>query len=146
MAKNPAEQARTKTSQTATVDSYMETLVHPQRHLLQAIRETIMGVSDEIGEEIKWNAPTFFYSGDLEPSDPKEYKRVLVVSNLFKKDRVRLVFWQGARIGDQSGLLSGDYEDGRRLAEILSMEDLEAKKEALGAIVQRQIKVLVDQN
>src|SRR5215831_5735689 len=77
----------------------------------------------EIEEEIKWNAPTFFFTGHMKPSDPKEYKRYLVVFNLFKKDCIRLVFWGGARADDESGFLQGDYADGRRLAMFSSMQD-----------------------
>jgi len=35
---------------------------------------------------------------------------------LDQKDCIRLVFPSGAKIKDSSGLLQGDYADGRRLA------------------------------
>jgi len=70
----------------------MASLKHPRKNVLVALRQIILQADPAIGEEIKWNAPTFFYTGALPPSDPKEYKRVLVVSNVFKKDCIRLVF------------------------------------------------------
>ena len=51
----------------------------------------------------------------MKPFDPKEYKRDLIVMNLHK-GRIMLVFPSGAKVNDTSGLLEGDYKDGRRLA------------------------------
>ncbi len=62
------------------------------------LRQIILCADKEVGEEIKWIAPGFFYSGNIKPFDPKEYKRYLVVSNMFKKDRIRLVVLSGAKV------------------------------------------------
>ena len=105
-----------KASESEKVDAYLKKFKHPKKDVLEALRKTILGAGKEIGEEIKWNAPAFFYSGEMKPFDPKEYKRHLIVFNLFRKDCIRLVFPSGARVNDQSGLLEGDYADGRRLA------------------------------
>ena len=53
----------------------MERLAHPLKDVVGALRQIILAVDPEIGEEIKWNAPTFFYTGAMKPSDPKQYKR-----------------------------------------------------------------------
>jgi hypothetical protein len=42
---------------------------------VQAIRETILAADKDVAEHIKWNNPSFWYSGPMPPSDPKEYKR-----------------------------------------------------------------------
>ena len=88
------------------------------------------------------NAPTFFYTGALAPFDPKVYKRVLVVSNVFKPDSIRLVFWGGARANDTSGFLEGNYADGRRLASFSSLADVRAKQQALQQVVRLLLKTL----
>jgi hypothetical protein len=126
----------TKPSEPQKVDAYLKKLKHPLLDVVEALRQIILGTDPEIGEEIKWNAPTFFYAGEMKPSNPKEYKRYLIVSNLYRKDCIRLVFPSGAKIRDTSGLLEGDYADGRRLALFHNMEDVQAKKQAL----QRAIK------
>jgi Domain of unknown function (DU1801). len=132
----------TRPSDTAKVDAYMGKLVHPLSDVLQALRQVILAAQPEVGEEIKWNAPTFFFAGEMADSDPKEYKRYLIVSNLFQKDCIRLVFWQGGRVNDNSGFLEGDYKDGRRLAKFCSVLDVEAKKDRLMEIVREQIRLL----
>lgn len=115
----------------AGVEAYMQKLDHPLKEVLEALRKIILGVDSEIGEHIKWNAPSFLYIGEMKPFDPKENKRYMIVSNVFQKDCIRLVFPSGAKINDTSGLLSGDYEDGRRLAYFHNMEEVEAKEELL---------------
>jgi hypothetical protein len=87
----------TKPSEPDKVTKYMEALEHPRKDVLEELRKIILSADKEIGEEIKWNGPTFFYAGEMPPSDPKEYKRYLVVSNLFRKDCIRLVFWAAGR-------------------------------------------------
>lgn len=94
-----------------------------------------MSTDPKIGEEVKWNAPTFFYTGEMRRFNPKEYKRYLVVFNLFQKDCLRLVFPGGARINRISGLLEGSYADGRRLAMFHTMDDVHAKKDAVQRVI-----------
>ena len=88
----PKEPALTKPSEPEKVDAYMQGLTHPLAKVVEALRRIILSTDREIGEEIKWNAPTFFYSGEMKTSNPKEYKRYLVVFNLYRKDCIRLVF------------------------------------------------------
>lgn len=95
----------TKPSESDKVDAYMKVLNHPLSDVVEALRQIISKTDLEIGEEIKWNVPTFFYTGEMKPFNPKEYKRYLVVFNLFKKDCIRLVFWGGAKANDTSGFL-----------------------------------------
>lgn len=99
--------------------------------LLEAIRQVILSTDKEISEQIKWNAPSFYFSGDMKAFDAKEYKRDIVVYNLHKKEYVLLVFPSGAKINNDSGLLEGDYKDGRRLLKILDLKDLKTKEKNL---------------
>ncbi|NJM39762.1 MAG: DUF1801 domain-containing protein [Anaerolineae bacterium] len=142
MAKKATLNVNTKPSEPDKVDAYMKTLKHPMKDVLEALRQVILKTDPSIGEEIKWNAPTFFYAGEMKPSDPKEFKRYLVVSNVFKQDCIRLVFWGGDRANDTSGFLEGDYADGRRLAMFYSLDDVKAKTKALQRVLKMQLKTL----
>ncbi len=136
----PAKDETTKPSDSAAVDAFMKALKHPLADLAEAVRRAILAVDPAIGEEIKWNAPAFFYTGPMKPFNPKEYRRHLIVFNFFRNDCLRLVFWHGDRAGDKSGLLEGDYPDGRRLAHLSSVKDLASRKKALAAAVKAQLK------
>src|SRR5438094_654655 len=135
-------QTTTKPSESARVDAYMKSLQHPLAEVVEALRQVLLKADPEIGEEIKWNAPAFFYTGEMAPFNPKEYKRHLVVFNLFQKDCIRLVFWGGGKVNDTSGFLEGDYADGRRLAYFRSLEDVEAKRVKLVEVVREQLRLL----
>ena len=137
-----APQKTTKLSEPEKVSAYMQRLQHPLANVVEALRQIILRVDREIGEEIKWNAPTFFYTGVMKPSDPKKYARYLVVFNLYRQDRIRLIFWGGAQADDGSGFLEGDYADGRRLAEFSSLSDVQAKRAKLRKALKRQLQRL----
>ncbi|WDF77789.1 DUF1801 domain-containing protein [Mucilaginibacter sp. AW1-7] len=115
------------------VTEYIEKLDAPVAQIVQAIRQIVLNVDPEIGEEIKWNAPSFLYTGEMKPFNPKEYKRYIMVMNLHK--RILLVFPSGAKVNDTSGLLTGDYTDGRRLVYIKDMDDLKSKEPAIRKVV-----------
>jgi len=132
----------TKASAPAQVDAYMRKLKHPLADVVEALRRIILSTDREIGEEIKWNAPSFFFTGPMRPFNPKEYKRYIVVFNLYRKDCIRLVFPSGARIGDTSGLLEGNYSDGRRLAYLSSLADVESKRPELQSAIRKWLTTL----
>jgi hypothetical protein len=136
------KETTTKPSDPEKVNAYMAKLKHPLANVVQELREIILNTNREIGEEIKWNAPTFFYAGKMKPTNPKEYKRYIVVFNLFKQDCIRLVFPSGAKVKDTSGLLEGDYADGRRLAMIRTPQEINSKKKALRAVINKWLKLL----
>jgi hypothetical protein len=135
-------QLLTKPSEPDKVDAYMQTLKHPLVEVVAALRRIILGTDREIGEEIKWNAPTFFYAGEMAPSDPKKYKRYIIVFNLYQKDCIRLVFPSGAKIQDSSGFLQGDYADGRRLAFFRSMEEVKSQTKPLRQAIKKWLTLL----
>ena len=137
-----ASKKTTKPSESDKVDEYMKRLKHPLSDVVEALRQIILKTDPKIGEEVKWNAPSFFYTGEMEQFNPKEYRRYLVVFNLFKKDCIRLVFWGGAKVKDTSGFLEGDYADGRRLAMFYGMNDVKSKQAKLQKIVKQQLKLL----
>jgi hypothetical protein len=131
---------KTKPPDSAAVDAYMLALTHPLPELTAEVRRTILAADARIGEEIKWNAPAFFYTGAMEPFDPKEYRRHLIVFNFYRKDCLRLVFWHGDRANDKSGFLEGTYADGRRIAKLSSIGELRARKKTLVAVLRSQLE------
>jgi hypothetical protein len=136
------ETSLTKHSEPEKVDAYMKGLKHPLTNVVAALRQIILETDPEIGEQIKWNAPSFFYTGEMAPFNPKEYKRYIVVFNLFRKDCIRLVFPSGARVGDASGLLEGDYADGRRLALFSNMNEVRSKQAGLQRVIKKWLAIL----
>ena len=131
-----------KLSDKEQVTEYIDTLEHPLKDVVSLLRDTILGTSPEIAEQIKWNAPAFYYTGAMAPFDPKEYKRDMIVMHLRKKDLILLVFPTGAKIKDTSGLLEGDYADGRRMVTIKSAEDFEMKKGNLQVAIKQWIDLI----
>jgi hypothetical protein len=129
-------------SQTDVVDAYMSKLKHPMKEVAQLVRETILAADKNVGEEIAWNAPTFYYTGKMQPFNPKEYKRCIVNMNFFKNDCLRLVFLFGTAAKDKSGLLEGDYKDGRRLALFYNLEEVKARSKDLQKAVKEIIRTM----
>jgi hypothetical protein len=132
----------TRPSESESVEAYMDRLKHPLADVVAALRRIILKADRSVGEEVKWNAPAFFYMGEMRAFDPKTYERHLVVFNLFQKNCIRLVFWHGDRAKDTSGFLEGDYKDGRRLAMFRSMKDVEAGRKKLQQVVKKQLAAL----
>ena len=124
-----------KATPTEQVTQYIEKLPAELAELAQAVREAILETDAEVGEHIKWNSPAFYYTGDMKPFDPKEYKRDIVVYNIRKKPEILLVFPTGAVIDDTTDILEGSYTDGRRMVTLKSMSEFESKKEALQKVI-----------
>lgn len=126
---------------TALVTAYIQNLEPSFGEIVETIRQIILSTDKEIGEEIKWNAPTFYYTGEMKPFDPKEYKRYIIVTN-FHKGRILLVFPSGAKVNDTTGFLEGDYKDGRRLVYFKDLADVKAKEEALRNVIKTWLTLI----
>lgn len=129
--------AKAKLSDSDQVTQYITTSSHPLADVMQALREVILGTDAGISEHIKWNSPAFYYIGAMADFNAKEYKRDIVVFNLRKNDHILLIFPTGATIKDTSGLLEGNYTDGRRMITITGMDDLALKKENLQVVLRQ---------
>ncbi|HET8984150.1 MAG TPA: DUF1801 domain-containing protein [Trueperaceae bacterium] len=112
------------------VDEYMATLEHPYKAEVAAVREVILGVSDDITEQIKWNAPTFSYKG---------YIASFNLHSKLGRQLAHLVFHNGIILDDPTGLLEGDYPD-RRMAYFNDMNEVVAGADALRGVVQDWIR------
>ena len=134
----------TKPSDSAAVDVYMAALRHPMTALAQEVRAAILAAHPLVGEEIKWNAPAFFFTGAMDHFKPSEYRRHLVVFNFHRKNTLRLVVMHGDRAPNDTGLLQGDSPDGRRVATFCSVDDFRAQQTALQSVVEALFAPLVE--
>ncbi len=105
MATRSSQAELTQISDPESVDKYMSKLKHPLKDVAEELREIILSADKTVGEEIAWNAPSFFYTGKMKPFQPKEYKRFIVGFNFFKNDCVRLIFLKGALVKSKLSLL-----------------------------------------
>jgi hypothetical protein len=109
----------------AIVDAYLRDIDHPFKAEIQAVRDIILGVSDAIGERIKWNAPSFYYKADdlgAFHMRASEYAHLI------------LLFPGGQGMQADAGLLEGQHKD-RREVKFHNLEDVKSKKRALEKLV-----------
>ena len=113
-------------------DALMAALDHPLKAEIEALRTIIKAASPELGERVKWNAPSYHLG-----------KHDMAAFNLRQTGFVQLVlvFPGGLMIEDRRGLLEGDYKD-RRLARFDSMADVEAKRPALEVVVREWVALV----
>lgn len=123
------------------VTAYYEQLNHPLLPTIQALRHIVLSTSTEIAEQIKWNSPSFYYTGNMKPFDPKEYKRDLVVFNLHKQSYILLVFPTGEIINDTSDLLEGNFSDGRKTIKFSSVKEVENRKNDLQSVIKAWLQL-----
>jgi hypothetical protein len=108
------------------VAEYMAALEHPLKAEIEVIRVVFKSADTRIGERIKWNAPSYYYTEDL------------VTFQLRATEHVHLVFHHPLIETIPSPVLEGDYK-GRRMAYFKSMEDVKRHEEELVRILRRLI-------
>jgi hypothetical protein len=79
------------------VDAYIAALDHPLKGVVEAVRAALIGSNPHIGEQIKWNAPSFTWRGEDR-----------VTFNIRPKAPVLLIFHRGAKAKDAAGFSFGD--------------------------------------
>ncbi len=126
-------------SEPEKVAEYLQKMDHPLIDLVHYLRKLILSIDESIGEGIYWNAPTFYYTGEMKPFNPKEYKRYIVGFVFNKIEMIRMVFLNGANATDKTKLLEGTFKDGRKLAVFTSLEDIKNKETALKDIIKELI-------
>src|SRR5688572_2567703 len=124
-----------KLSDEEQVAEYFENLNYPLANAVTALRKIILTTDKEIGEQVKWNSLAFYYTGEMKPFDPKEYKRDIVVFNLHKKEYILLVFPTGALIKDKTGLLEGKFPDTRKVIKFSNLDEVKNKEKDLQAVI-----------
>lgn len=104
------------------VDAWLAAYDNPQKPVVAAVREAILGADARIVESIKWQAPTFAYKGNLASFFPKA------------KAHATLMFHEGASIDGDFPNLVGDGRHARTM-QFDSLADLKTKAKELAAIV-----------
>ena len=127
-------------SEPEKVHEFMANLTHPLKEVVQYVRELILSIDTKIGEGIYWNAPVFFFTGEMKPFEPKDFRRYIVGFVFNRQDCIRMVFLQGAGVIDQANLLEGNFKDNRKLVVFTSLEDAQNKAELLKDIVQQLVE------
>ena len=130
-----------KLSDSEQVTAHIKKMDPNIKKVIETLRKIILSTDKEIGERIKWNNPSFYYTGEMKPFDPKEYKREMIVFNLFK-NRILLVFPSGAKVKDTTGLLEGDYKDGRRITIFKDLKDAKSKEKTLKVVIKKWLKLV----
>jgi len=125
-----------------TVSEHLDRLSEPLRTLAKALRRIILEASPEVGEQVKWNSPSFYYTGEMHAFVPREYKRDVVVLNLHREQPL-LVFPSGAKVEPAPALQATAHPDGRLLVRISDLADAQAKADALQQVI-RQWLALVE--
>jgi hypothetical protein len=119
--------------------AFLQTLEHPLKAEIEAVRQMILGVDRSIAEGIKWNVPSFRTT---------DY---FATFNLRSKESVQLIFHTGAKIkesatkgvpvSDPEGLLKWLAKD-RCLVTLGSRGEVETNRPAFQALVAEWIKAL----
>lgn len=110
-----------------SVDAYLQQAQHPQIAAIQLLRKKILGCTQGVAEEVKWNAPSFIYAGDNR-----------LTFRLQPGNRVELILHRGSRpkalgkfrFPDDSGLIRWVAPDRGQIV----IADLADAKKKLAAI------------
>lgn len=102
--------------------------------MVALLRKIVLDSNPSVGQQIKWNSPSFFYTGPMKPFNPKEYKRDIVVFNL-RNNTATLVFPTGAKIDNANGLLQGKYTDGRKIAVFKNINEVTSSAQELQLVI-----------
>jgi hypothetical protein len=124
-----------------TVDQFLRDLEHPLKPAIELLRTTVLSVHSDVGEEIKWNAPSFFLADHF------------ATINLGRKtkarpdDHIMLILHRGARakapkakpsIADPDGLLQWLGTD-RAALTFHTLADVKQRQRALKAVLKQWI-------
>lgn len=119
----------------ASVEAFIAALDHPLKREIAMLREQLLAIDPAIGEQIKWNAPSFHTTAHF------------ATMQLRQPDVLRLILHRGAKarqlpafaIDDPDGLLTWLAPD-RALLQFRNAQELADRQQALVAIVRQWLK------
>ena len=125
----------TKQKSTGDVDAFLDALQHPLLPEIIALRKIILGADPRIGEEVKWNSPSFRTTEHF------------ATMHLRAKGQLQLILHFGAKkrevaasgIPDPDALLDWLGPD-RASVKFTGMDDLRAKRQALEQVIRHWIE------
>lgn len=121
---------KSKPSASDQVSAHIQKLPAIIQPAVEYLRQLMLSIHTDIAEHIKWNSPSFYYKGEMKESDPKEYKRDILVMNL-RKDKIMCVLPTGMWIKKNTEFLEGSYTDGRRMITFSDLADIKSKEKLL---------------
>ena len=114
------------------VDKFLNQLNHPLIEEIQTLRKLILSCSEELSENVKWNAPNYTQNGQDR-----------ITMKILPPKNIQLIFHRGAKkqeqpanhlIEDPNGLLTWKEND-REIATFTTNEDIEKNKENICKLV-----------
>jgi uncharacterized protein YdeI (YjbR/CyaY-like superfamily) len=127
---------------TAKVNHFLEATDHPFKKEIQLLRKIILSSHADMGEDIKWNAPCFSYTGEMERFTPRDSKRDIVFINYQATEYILAVFPHGRSFQDKTGLLEGDFKDGRRIIKFTGLKDIKSREEVFKKLLSDCVEVV----
>lgn len=131
---------KSKLTGSEQVTEHISKLPQTIQPAVEYLRQVILSIDTEIGEHIKWNSPAFYFSGEMKPFDPKEYKRDILVMNL-RNEKIMCVLPTGMKIEKNTEILEGKYTDGRRMINFKNLDDIKAKEKQLKDAITEWLKL-----
>lgn len=120
-----------------TVTQFLDTLHHPYRAEIDALRRVILAADSRLHESVKWNAPSYAI-GEMD---------CFTMRILPPKRQVQLIFHRGAKpqsppaerlIADPLGLLAWKGND-RAVMTFSDMAAIESSATAIGSLIRAWI-------
>ena len=119
------------------VEAFLASLDHPRKPEILALRQIILGADPSIREGIKWNAPSFRTSEHFATFHLRAKDGVQVILHFGAKKRADKA--AGVTIADPESLLEWLATD-RASVKFADLEDIDAKRSAIAAVVRQWIK------
>jgi len=119
----------------------MRKLAQTIQPVAEYLLQVILSINTEIAEHIKWNSPAFYFTGNMNPFDPREYKRDILVMNL-RNDKIQCVLPTGMKIAKNTEILEGNYTDGRRVINFKNLNDIKAKEHKLKSAITEWLELI----
>lgn len=129
---------KTAAAAATSVAQFLAQLDHPHRAGIERLRELILGLDPRIGEEIKWNAPSFKLDEHFATFKLHPPKNIQLVLHTGAKGRSGA---RAFRIDDPDGLLTWPATD-RCVLTLASGEALAAHETAVLGILRQWIAQL----
>jgi hypothetical protein len=119
------------------VAAFLRDTKHPLKSTITAVREIVLGVSPEIREGIKWNAPSFRTTDHFATFTLRAEDRVRLI--LHTGAKVKATAKAGVKVADPSGLIEWLAPD-RGVVTFRDKADVSAKREAFEAVLREWIQ------
>lgn len=121
------------TTGTQDVDEFLRTLDHPMTAEFELMRSIFMAADPGIAEGIKWKGPSFFFKDWFATFNLRTTDSVQVILHTGAKVKASAV--EGVGVQDPEGLVKWLAKD-RGMLDLADRTDIEAKREALTALIQ----------